>query len=217
MLAVSSVVTPRSSRKRRKSASLAGEANCSSERIEPQITRRELRPLRMHLHARDGAGIRFASISSPPLRSSWRRRALASKPSRFQLCCMCGGSGAVTSMRAAVRRMRHDDPAGVKVQLVLHAAGKIPALLGLEIFRVADDRMADMRGMGAKLVRAAGDRAHRQPGELLRRRSRPPNRARRHGWRRRCRGGRRACGRRRACLPWRATSRCGPASAWARP
>ena len=33
------------------------------------------------------------------------------------------------------------------------------------IFRIADDRMADGFGMGAKLVRAPGNRLHREPGE----------------------------------------------------
>ena len=55
--------------------------------------------------------------------------------------------------------MGNDDAAGVQVELVLDAAGKIPGLLGGEIFRVADDRMADVGGVGAKLVGAAGDRA----------------------------------------------------------
>ena len=36
--------------------------------------------------------------------------------------------------------------------------GKFPVRLGLEIFGIADDRVADMGGVGAELVGAAGDR-----------------------------------------------------------
>ena len=62
--------------------------------------------------------------------------------------------------------MRDDDAARVEVKLVLDAARKIP-VLGLEIFRVADDGMSDMGGMGAELVGASGHRPHREPGERL--------------------------------------------------
>ena len=76
---------------------------------------------------------------------------------------MCGGSGAVTStvpprgcgtaMRRASRCSRFCMP-----------PGKLPVLL-LEIFRIADDRMSDMRHVGAQLMRTARDRLQRHPGE----------------------------------------------------
>ena len=81
---------------------------------------------------------------------------------------MCGGSGADTSITAAAR-VRHRDAAGQQMQLVLDAAGQLP-VLDVEIFRIADDRIADMRHVRAQLMGAAGDRLERKPGELLRRR-----------------------------------------------
>ena len=73
----------------------------------------------------------------------------------------------------AAARMRHRDAARQQMQLVLHAAGQFPVLES-EVFRVADDRMADMRHVGAQLVGAAGHRLEREPGELLAPRFRPP-------------------------------------------
>ena len=67
----------------------------------------------------------------------------------------------------AAARMRHDDPARKKMQTVLHAARQLPVLLG-EIFRIADDRMTDMRHVRPQLMGAAGHRLDREPGELAR-------------------------------------------------
>ena len=50
----------------------------------------------------------------------------------------------------------HVDVSGMQMQLVLDTTREGPALFGLEIFRVADDRVADMGGMDAELVGAAG-------------------------------------------------------------
>jgi hypothetical protein len=58
--------------------------------------------------------------------------------------------------------MRHRDAARQKVQLVLHAAGQLPILAG-KIFRIADDRMADMIHMRAQLMGAPGDGFERNP------------------------------------------------------
>src|SRR5882724_1587428 len=63
--------------------------------------------------------------------------------------------------------MRNDDPPRMEVELLLDPAGEIPALFGGEIFRIAENGMADMGGMSAQLMGAAGNRTHRQPGELL--------------------------------------------------
>src|SRR5215203_962412 len=71
--------------------------------------------------------------------------------------------------RPARPRVRDDDAPGQEVELVLEAARQLP-VLDVEVFRVADDRMADMGGVGAQLVGAPGDGLQRQPGELLRRR-----------------------------------------------
>ena len=57
---------------------------------------------------------------------------------------------------------------GQQMQLGLDAAGQFP-VLDLEVFRIPDDRVADMRHVRAQLVRAAGDRLERDPGKLLRR------------------------------------------------
>ncbi len=62
--------------------------------------------------------------------------------------------------------MRDDDSAGQQVQPVLDAARKLP-VFNVEIFRIADNGMADMRGMGAQLMGAPGHWPHHQPGELL--------------------------------------------------
>ena len=58
--------------------------------------------------------------------------------------------------------MRHDDATREQMQFVLHAAGQFP-ILAREVFRVADDRMIDVRHVGAQLMRAAGDRLEREP------------------------------------------------------
>ena len=87
---------------------------------------------------------------------------------------MCGGSGAVMSSGLPRARMRDDDPARQQMQLVLDAARQLP-VLDVEIFRIADDRMSDMRRVGAQLVGAPGDGLQRQPGELW---SRPFRRSR---------------------------------------
>ena len=78
--------------------------------------------------------------------------------------------------------------------------------------------MADMRHVRAQLVGAAGDRLEREPGELVAPRSRPPRNRSRRGSR-----PRRHVARSRmnevvlALLLGKDRSRCGPASAWARP
>ena len=69
-----------------------------------------------------------------------------------------GSAGAPADAACAPRppeRPASDRPA----RLVLRA---------MAVFRIADDRMADRFGMGAQLMRAAGDRPHRQPGETRR-------------------------------------------------
>ena len=76
---------------------------------------------------------------------------------------MCGGSGAL-GIDCAATRMRHHDAAGQEMQLVLHAARQLP-VLHRKIFRIADDRMADMGHVSAKLMGAAGNRFERKPGE----------------------------------------------------
>src|SRR5882724_11716446 len=63
--------------------------------------------------------------------------------------------------------MRNDDPPRMEVELLLDPARKIPALFGGKIFRIAENGMADMGGMGAQLMGAAGNRTHGQPGELV--------------------------------------------------
>ena len=67
----------------------------------------------------------------------------------------------------AAARMRQRDAARQQMQFVLHPARQLP-VLDLKIFRIADDRIADMRHVGAQLMRAAGHRLEREPGELAR-------------------------------------------------
>src|SRR5262249_17668923 len=62
-------------------------------------------------------------------------------------------------------RMWHRDTARDEMQAVLQSAWKFPVLL-VEIFRVADDRVADVGHMGGTLMGAPGHRLERQPGEL---------------------------------------------------
>ncbi len=69
----------------------------------------------------------------------------------------------------AAARMRNHDPARQQMQPVLQAARQRPVLL-VEIFGIADDRMADMIHVRAQLMRAPGHRLQRHPGELVRRR-----------------------------------------------
>src|SRR6516164_2433837 len=68
---------------------------------------------------------------------------------------------------SAAARMRHDDAARQEMQAVLHAARQLPVLLR-EIFRIAYYGMADMRHVRTQLMRAAGHRLEREPGELTR-------------------------------------------------
>ena len=101
--------------------------------------------------------------------SSIGSRPFTSKPNMSKLFCICGGSGAVTSSvpprgcgstrRRASRCSLCSTPSGIC------RIGSMPARrLGIaRIFRIADDRMADGFGMRAQLMRAAGDRLHRQP------------------------------------------------------
>jgi hypothetical protein len=62
--------------------------------------------------------------------------------------------------------MRHHDAAGEEVQAVLEAARQLP-VLHVEVFRVADDRVADMGGMRPELMGAPRHRLQGQPGKLL--------------------------------------------------
>src|SRR3954453_19335103 len=55
----------------------------------------------------------------------------------------------------AAARMRQRDTAREQTQPVLHPARQLP-VLDLEIFRIADDRITDMRHMGAQLMGTAG-------------------------------------------------------------
>ena len=55
----------------------------------------------------------------------------------------------------------------MKMQLLLDSAREIPTVLGFEILRVADDRMADVGGVRPQLMRAPGNRPHGEPRELL--------------------------------------------------
>src|SRR5947208_4984262 len=50
------------------------------------------------------------------------------------------------------------------MQAILHAAGQLP-ILTYKIFWIADDRMPNMRHMGAQLVSSPGDRFKRKPRE----------------------------------------------------
>ena len=94
---------------------------------------------------------------------------MVSKPRRLKLCTICGGNGAETSIVPPAARMRHHDAARQEMQPVLQAAREFP-ILDVEIFGIADDRMAHMGGVRPQLMGAPGDRLHRQPGELLGRR-----------------------------------------------
>ena len=92
-----------------------------------------------------------------------------------KLFFMCSGSGAVTSITPPAR-MGQDQAARQKMQLGFEpgrngaqriAAGRVvrgPSI----VFRIADDRMADRLAMGAQLMGAPGDRAHREPREARR-------------------------------------------------
>lgn len=60
------------------------------------------------------------------------------------------------------------------MQLLLNAAWKIPIRIVVEIFWIADDRMADMQGVDAQLVGTAGIGLHLQPCEVLCRRLQHP-------------------------------------------
>src|SRR5215207_9373883 len=71
--------------------------------------------------------------------------------------------------RLARARVRDDDAPGEEMQLLLDAAGQLP-VLHVEILRIADDRVANMGGVGAQLMRAPSHRLERQPGEFLGRR-----------------------------------------------
>lgn len=62
--------------------------------------------------------------------------------------------------------MRYCDTPRQQVQFVLNAARKFP-VFDVEIFRVADDRVADMRHMRTQLMGAAGDRLERNPCHFL--------------------------------------------------
>jgi len=53
------------------------------------------------------------------------------------------------------RGWRHHDPARQQVQFVLQAAGQFP-VFSIWNIRIADDGIADMRHVGAQLMRAAG-------------------------------------------------------------
>lgn len=55
----------------------------------------------------------------------------------------------------------------VKVQAVLHTTGEGPIDVGFEIFRIADNGVADMRGVDAQLMRASGIGFHFKPGQVL--------------------------------------------------
>ena len=89
-----------------------------------------------------------------------------------KLFFMCSGRGEVVASINPLPRMGQDQPAREKMQLGFeprrNGAQRIATsriVRGLSIvFRVADDRMTDLFAMGAQLVGAAGDRAHRQPG-----------------------------------------------------
>src|SRR6218665_2868184 len=71
------------------------------------------------------------------------------------------------NLQAATIRMRNVDMPGMQMQALLDAARKIPVRILDEIFRIADDRMADMQRMDAKLVGTASIRLHFQPREAL--------------------------------------------------
>ena len=138
--------------------------------VSPIVGRRHGRFLEAARHAvMDHAGAvdqRAVAIEQNQPSSHSSSPAASSKPSRFQLCTMCGGSGAVTSI-VPPSGCGNDDAPGVQVQPLLDAAGELPVLVRLEIFRIADDRMADMGGVHAQLVGAAGIGLHLEPGKLL--------------------------------------------------
>ena len=118
---------------------------------------------------------RVGRLTHPARPRSGRAR-VSSKPNMAKLFFMCSGSGAVTSM-TPLARMGQDQAARQKMQL-----GFEPGRNGAQtdrsragsfggpsvVFRIADDRMADRLAMGAQLMGAAGDRAHRQPREARR-------------------------------------------------
>src|SRR5215208_2552923 len=66
-------------------------------------------------------------------------------------------------------RMRDHDSASEQMEPLLEAARQLP-VLDVEIFRISDDRVADMSCVGAQLMGATRDRLEGQPAELLRRR-----------------------------------------------
>src|SRR5690606_6357325 len=63
--------------------------------------------------------------------------------------------------------MRNDDPASMQMQAVLEAAREFPVGVGLEIFGIADDGIAQIRRMNPKLVGSSGVRLHLEPCEAL--------------------------------------------------
>ena len=85
-------------------------------------------------HRGDVDGVAAVERVRTPRSFFFLRRCPRSKPSRFQLCRICGGSGAVTSITPP-SGMRDDDAARMQMQPVLDAAREIPVLVGLEIFR----------------------------------------------------------------------------------
>src|SRR5690606_12263229 len=69
----------------------------------------------------------------------------------------------------ATLRMRYAYAAGVQVQPILDTTREFPIAVGHEIFRISDNWMADVGGMDAQLMRAAGIWLHLQPGKRPRR------------------------------------------------
>src|SRR6185437_313624 len=62
--------------------------------------------------------------------------------------------------------MWYGDTARQEMQLVLHTPDRLP-VLDIEIFRVTNDRIANMRQMRAQLMSPAGHRLERNPCHLL--------------------------------------------------
>src|SRR5215475_16039670 len=69
----------------------------------------------------------------------------------------------------ATTRMRYRDTSGQQMKLVLNATRQFPVFLG-EVFRIAHDRMFDVRHVRTELMSSSSHRLERKPCKPLRRR-----------------------------------------------